>query len=64
MLKLLKMITTIVMLVVLYIIHYYETFNNSNEILQKETAGIQQVLAAVEELNSTVATLKEFAEKM
>lgn len=42
----------------------YERFNNSNEILQKETAGIQQVSAAVEELNSTAATLKEFAEKM
>lgn len=42
----------------------YERFNNSNEILQKETAGIQQVSAAVEELNSTAATLKEFSEKI
>jgi uncharacterized protein YukE len=42
----------------------YERFNGSNEILNKETAGMQQVSAAVEELNSTAATLKEFADKM
>ncbi len=42
----------------------YERFNSSNEILNKETSGMQQVSAAVQELNSTATTLKEFADKM
>ncbi|NMM65011.1 methyl-accepting chemotaxis protein [Clostridium sp. P21] len=42
----------------------YERFNGSNEILNKETAGMQQISAAVEELNSTATVLKDFADKL
>lgn len=42
----------------------YVRFGKSNELLESQTAGLQEITATIEELNSNSAILSEFAKKM
>lgn len=42
----------------------YEKFQRSNNLLENQTAGLEEITATIEELTSTAAILNEFASKM
>lgn len=42
----------------------YERFEQSNNLLENQTAGLQEITATIEELTSNAALLNEFAEEM
>ncbi len=42
----------------------YLNFQNSNSLLDNQLAGLEEISATIQELNSTATTLKEFASKM
>lgn len=42
----------------------YIRFNDSNLLLENQSAGLEEITAAIQELNSTATILKEFAAKM
>lgn len=42
----------------------YLRFNDSNLLLDNQSSGLEEIIATIQELNSTSIILKEFASKL